>query len=151
LKSFPRKFYRRHLDFANRYGISVSQITTDTAMYAPFVIITIHSFSHSWRITWFVTRWMPLVKQKLFILPEQLRSPLALCVVRLVFSVVSCISLFVILFCFVFSNFSCTVCCMSAITVNKLVFAITTGLRYAMVIVKCSNIRSNWNTTKPEG
>jgi len=41
LKSPPRKFYRRHLDFANRYGISVSQITTDTAMYVPFVIITI--------------------------------------------------------------------------------------------------------------
>jgi len=39
---------------------------------------------------------------------------------------------------------------MSAITVNKLVFAFTAGFCYTMVIVKCSNIRSNWNTTKPD-
>jgi len=37
---------------------------------------------------------------------------------------------------------------MSAITVNKLVFAFTAVFRYTMVIVKCSSIRSNWNTTK---
>ena len=39
---------------------------------------------------------------------------------------------------------------MSAITVNKLVFAFTAVFRYIMVIVKCSSIRSDWNTTKPD-
>jgi hypothetical protein len=120
-------------------------------MYVPFVIITIHSFSHSWRITWFVTRWMPLVKQKMF--PSgaaELTIGFMCSSFSFQCSILYLIVCFLILFSFVFSNFSCTVCCMSAITVNKLVFAFTAGFRYIMVILTCSNIRSKWNTTKPD-
>ena len=65
VKSLLRKFYGRHHDLVNRYGIhvSVSQMTT---------------CSHSWLITGFVTRLtrrVPLVKQELLTLPEHLSSP----------------------------------------------------------------------------
>ena len=52
LKSSLRKYYGRHHDLVNRYGISVSQMTTD--MF-PFVVITIWSFPHSLVITGLVT------------------------------------------------------------------------------------------------
>lgn len=35
---------------------------------------------------------------------------------------------------YILKLFSCTVCCMSAITVTKLVIAYTAGFRYAMVL-----------------
>jgi hypothetical protein len=37
LKSSLGKFYGRHHDFVNRYGITVSEMTTDV----PFVVITV--------------------------------------------------------------------------------------------------------------
>jgi hypothetical protein len=51
LKSSLRKHYDHHHELVNRYGISVSQMTT----YAPKVVITFRSFSNSWRITGLVT------------------------------------------------------------------------------------------------
>ena len=66
LKSSLRKFSGRHHDLVDRYGISVSQITTS------------RSFPHSRPITGFVTRLtrrVPLVEQELLTLPEHLSSP----------------------------------------------------------------------------
>jgi hypothetical protein len=65
LKSSLRMFYGRYHDLVNRYGISVSQMTTD--MF-PFDVITIRSFPHSLLITEFVTRVsrrVPHVEQEL--------------------------------------------------------------------------------------
>ena len=53
LKSSFRKFYGHYHDLINRYGISVSQMTT---WYFPFVVFTIRFFPHSWRITGFENR-----------------------------------------------------------------------------------------------
>ena len=53
LKSSLRKFYSRHHDLVNRYGVSVSQNVHGSV---PFVVITIRSCPHSWLITGFVTR-----------------------------------------------------------------------------------------------
>jgi len=56
LKSSLRKFYGRHHDLVDRYGISVSQMTMD--------MFHLSYFSHSWLITGFVsklTRRVPLV------------------------------------------------------------------------------------------
>jgi hypothetical protein len=51
LKSLLRKFYGRHHDLVDHYGISVSQITMDM-----FHLSYILPFSHSWLVTEFVTR-----------------------------------------------------------------------------------------------
>jgi hypothetical protein len=69
LKSSLRKFYGRHHDLVDRYGISV----TNGHGYVPLVVNTSHSFPRSQLITRFVTRWtrrVPLVKQELLTLPE---------------------------------------------------------------------------------
>ena len=109
LKSLLRKFYDRHHDLVNRYGISVSQITSD--------IFHLSSFTHSWLITEFVTRktrWVPLVEEELHTLPEHMSSSPVFNGARvsqsLVFCVVFCRSLFVLLF---FFYWSC--CCLSSI------------------------------------
>jgi hypothetical protein len=109
LKSLLRKFYDRHHDLVNRYGISVSQITAD--------IFHLSSFTHSWLITEFVTRktrWVPLVEEELHTLPEHMSSSPVFNGARvsqsLVFCVVFCRSLFVLLF---FFYWSC--CCLSSI------------------------------------
>ena len=52
LKSSLRKFYGRHHDMVDRYGISV----TNDHGYVPLVVNTFRSFPHSWLITRFVTR-----------------------------------------------------------------------------------------------
>ena len=75
LKSSLRKCYGRHHDFVDRYGISVSQMTTDRFHLS---VNTSRSFPHSWLITVFVTiltRWVSLVEQELLTLPEHLSSP----------------------------------------------------------------------------
>ena len=75
LKSPLRKFYGRHHDLVDRYGISVSQMTTDMFHLS---VNTSRSFPHSWLITVFVTiltRWVSLVEQELLTLPEHLSSP----------------------------------------------------------------------------
>ena len=61
------KILRRHHDLVDRYGISVSQMTTD-----------MFHFPHSQLITRFVTRLtrrVPLVQQELLTLSEHLSSP----------------------------------------------------------------------------
>ena len=74
LKLSLRKFYGRHHDLVDRYGISVSQMTT----YVPLVVNTFRSFPRSLLITGFVTRLtrrVSLVKPELLTLPEHLSSP----------------------------------------------------------------------------
>jgi len=73
----------------------------------PLVVNTSQYFAHSWIITRFVTRvrrWVPLVEQELFTLPEHLRSPPVFSGVRftryLVLCVMFCRSLFVLLYFF---------------------------------------------------
>jgi hypothetical protein len=71
LKSSIRKFYGRHHDLVDRYGLSVSQMTRICSMcISP-------SFPHSWLIIGFVTRLtqrVPLVEQELLTRPEHLSS-----------------------------------------------------------------------------
>ena len=74
LKSSLRKFYGRHHDLVNRYGISV---TNDHGYASPSVNTSL-SFPHSRLITGFVTRLIrrvTLVEQDLLTLPEHLSSP----------------------------------------------------------------------------
>ena len=73
LNSSLRKIYGRHHDVADRYGISVSQMTMD------MFHLSYHSrsFPHSWLITGFVTRltrWVSLVEYELLTLPDHLSS-----------------------------------------------------------------------------
>jgi hypothetical protein len=106
LKSSLPKFYGRHHDLVDCYGISV----TNNHGYVPLVVSTSQSFPHSWLITVFVTRLtrlIPLVKQELPTLPEHLSSPPVFSGVRvtrsLVLCVVFCRSLFVLLSFFIWS------------------------------------------------
>ena len=74
LKSSLRKFYSRHHDLVDRYGISV----TNDHGYVPLVISTSRSFPRSWLITGFVTRLtrrVSLVEQELATLSEHTSSP----------------------------------------------------------------------------
>ena len=98
LKLSLRKFYGRHHDLVDRYGISVSQMT----IYVPLVINISRSFPHSWHITGFVsrlTRRVPLVEQELLTLPVHLSSPPIFSGIRVTrsFVYVFCRSLFVLL------------------------------------------------------
>jgi hypothetical protein len=71
LKSSPRKLYSRHHDMVNRYGISVSQMTTDM-----FRLSESKSSLFSF-ITGFVTQGtgrVPLVEQEILIRPEHMGS-----------------------------------------------------------------------------
>jgi hypothetical protein len=75
LKSSLRKFYGRHHDLVDRYGISLSQMTTAIFL---LVVNTSRSFLRSWLTTGFVTRLtrrVSLVKQELLTFPEHLISP----------------------------------------------------------------------------
>jgi hypothetical protein len=111
LKSSLRKFYGLHHDLVDRYGVCVSQMTTDIFH---LVVNTSQSFPHSWLITGFVNRLtqrVPLVEQELPTFPEHLSSPLIFSGVRVTQSLVLCV-------CFVdrclsFCSFSlghCVVC-----------------------------------------
>jgi hypothetical protein len=74
LKSSLPKFCSHHHDLVDRYGIAVSQMTTDIV---PLVVNTFRSFPHQWLITGFVTkltRQVPLVEHELPTLPEHLSS-----------------------------------------------------------------------------
>ena len=74
LKSSLRKFYDRHHDLVDRYGISV----TNDHGYVPLVVSISRSFPHSGLITGFVTRLtrrVPLVEQELLTLPEHQIPP----------------------------------------------------------------------------
>ena len=117
LKSSPRKHYSRHHDMVNRYGISVSQMTTDM-----FRLSESKSSLFSF-ITGFVTQGtgrVPLVEQEILIRPEHMGSSRyqwgSCC--SFAFCVMICISLFVFshflsfpLWSFVLSVlFRCTVC-----------------------------------------
>ena len=89
VKSSLRKFYGRHHDLVDRYGIYVSQMTTDMfhlsyPLPGPFL-------PHSRLITGFVTRltWrVPLVEQELLTLPEHMSSPQVFSGVRVTRSLV---------------------------------------------------------------
>jgi hypothetical protein len=73
LKSSLRKFYGRHHDLVDRFGISV----TNDHGYVPLVVNTFRFFPHSRLITGFVTRLtrrVPLVEQELPTLPDHLSS-----------------------------------------------------------------------------
>ena len=111
LKSSLRKFCGRHHDLVNRYGISVSQMTTDNV---PLVVSTSRSFPNSRLITGFVTRltWrVPLVEQELFTLPEHLSSHLVFNGVRVTRSLVLYVCFFRSLFVLcTFSFGHCVVC-----------------------------------------
>ena len=70
-----------------------------------FIVMTIRSFPHSWFITGFVTtvtRWVPLVEQKLFSTPEHLSSHPVFSGVRVAQFIIFCVvvlrSLFALLF-----------------------------------------------------
>ena len=82
--------------------------------YVPLVVNTCRSFPHSWLITVFVTRltrWVPLVEQKLSTLPEHLSSPLVFSGVHVTQSLVLCVCF--VDHCLSFCNFSfghCVVC-----------------------------------------
>ena len=96
LNSSLRKFYSRHHVLINRYGIAVSQMTTD--MFRLFVI-AIRSFPHSYHITGFVTRVtrpVPLVEQELLTLQEHMSSPTVFSEVRVARSSVFCVVFYVI-------------------------------------------------------
>jgi hypothetical protein len=70
LKSSLWKFYGRHQDLVDRYGISMSQICSTCRKH-------LRSFPHSWLITGLVTRLtrlVSLVEQELPTLPEHLSS-----------------------------------------------------------------------------
>jgi len=74
LVPFLKKNVSRH-DLVDRYGISVSQMTTDNV---PLVVNISWSFPHSRLITGFVTRLtrrVLLVEQEMLTLPEHLSSP----------------------------------------------------------------------------
>ena len=74
LKSSLWKFYGRHHDLVDRYGISV----TNDHGYVPLVVNISRFFPHSRFITGFVTRLtrrVPLVEQDPITLPEHLSSP----------------------------------------------------------------------------
>jgi hypothetical protein len=111
LKSSLRKFCGRHHDLVNRYGTSVSQITTDM-FHLSWTLSG--SFPHSWLITGFATRVIlraPLMEQELLTLPEHMSSPLFFSGVRVTRSLVLCV-MFVDR-CFSFCPFSfghCVVC-----------------------------------------
>ena len=81
-----RKSHGRHHDLADRYEISVSQMTTDV-FHFPVL-------PHSWLIIGFVTRItrrVPLVGQELLTLLEHLSSPPVFSGVRVTRSLVLCI------------------------------------------------------------
>ena len=61
LKGSHRKFYCDHHDLVDRYGMIVSHNDHGSV---PCVVIAIRSFSHSWLVTWFVTKkgWVPHVE-----------------------------------------------------------------------------------------
>ena len=89
-KSLPRRFYGRHLDLVDRYGISVSQVTTDMFHLSS----TFRAFPHLWLVTESVTRFtrrVPLVEKELLILPEHLSSPPVLSGVCVIRSLVLCV------------------------------------------------------------
>jgi hypothetical protein len=103
MKPSLRKFYSRHHNFVNRYGISV----TNEHVYAPLLVSISWSFTHSWLIAGFVTRVtlrVSLVEQELLTLQEHLSSSPVLSGVRVarvfVFCGVFCRSPFVLLSCF---------------------------------------------------
>jgi len=94
-----RKFYGNHHDLINRYGISVSQMTTGM-----FNLLEAFPglFPHLWNITWFttrVTRRVPLVDQELLTLSEYLSSPPGFGGVRVARSLVFWVSLLFIAGC----------------------------------------------------
>jgi hypothetical protein len=75
--------WRPHLAYFNVANMTWLTCFTNDHISAPFVVITIRSFPHSWFITGFVTtvtRRMPLVEQELNTLPEQPSSPSVFCV-----------------------------------------------------------------------
>jgi hypothetical protein len=90
LKSSLRKFYGRHHDLVDRYGISV----TNDHGYVPLVVNISRFFPHSRFITGFVTRLtrrVPLVEQELITLPEHLSSPPVFSGFRVTRSLVLCV------------------------------------------------------------
>jgi hypothetical protein len=110
LKSSLRKFYGRHHDLVDRYGISCHK----WPRYVPLVVSTSRSFPHSWLINWFVTRLtrrVPLVEHELPTLPEHLSSPSVFIGVRVTQSLVLCVCF--VNRCLSFCTFSfgrCVVC-----------------------------------------
>jgi hypothetical protein len=89
-KSSLRKFYGRHHDLIDRYGISVSQVTKNMFQLS----LTSLSFPHSWFITGCVTRLtlrVPLVERELLTLPEYPSSPPVLSGIRVTRSLVLCV------------------------------------------------------------
>ena len=114
LKSSHRKYYGRHHDLVDCYGISVSQMTTD--MF-PLVVNTSKSFTHSWLITGFVTRLirrLTLMEQELLSLPKHMSSPPVFSGVRVTRSLVLCVCFLdrCLSFC-IFSFGHCVFCCSS--------------------------------------
>ena len=75
LKSLLRNIYGQHHDLFNRYGISVSQMTIDKL---PLSETLSSSFLIHHKICSIVAPRVPLVEKELFILQQQLSSPLFL-------------------------------------------------------------------------
>ena len=95
LKSSLRKFYDRHHDLVDRYGISV----TNDHGYVPLVVSTSRSFPHSWLIPLVYSNssyrvcntMVQLVEQELFTLSDHLSSPSVFSGVRITRSLVLCV------------------------------------------------------------
>ena len=104
LKSSLRKFYGRHHDLVDRYGI-----------YVPLVINTSRSIPYSWLIVGLVTRLtrrVSLVEKELLTLPELLNSAPVFSMVSATRSLVLgvCFVDYCLSFCTFFSFGHCVVC-----------------------------------------
>jgi hypothetical protein len=87
LESSLRKFYGRHHNLIDRYGLSVTQLTTDMFHLSL-------TFPQTWRITGFVTRLtrrVPRVEQELLTLLGHLSPPSVFSGVRVTRSLVLCV------------------------------------------------------------
>jgi len=103
LKSSLRKFWSRHHDLVDRYGTSVSQMTTHMVRLWWSQFPGLSSFMIYHVFVTRVTLWIPPVEQELLILPEHMGSSLVVSVDRVAricifcVHVLFCISLFVFL------------------------------------------------------
>ena len=112
--TYTQVVYSKPSDIANVSTITwfiVTECITNYHGYAPFVLITIQFFRHSWLVTGFVTReerQLPLVEQEMPTLDPWFSGILV--ALSLVFCVVFCTPLFVLLtfgFRFTASDYLC--------------------------------------------
>ena len=89
LKSSLWKFYGRHHDFVNRYGISESVPRICSTCHKHFPVLSSCMTYH--RVCNRLTRRVPLVEQELLTLPDHLSSPPVFCEVCITRYLVLCV------------------------------------------------------------